>query len=403
MLTRILNLRLFITFCGLLCLGASTGLAQSSVGQFPKVFHDATDVAALEEGQPVVKLLPTQDKREVAVFGLVNLQVTADAFLKSFRESMVRRSDPAILEIGSFSTEPTLDDLQNLTFENRDIEDLKECVVGNCKLKLSAAMIERLHNEIDWAAPDYKIRATQLLKLMFVDYVRDYLRRGDVALIEYNDKPIGIRLAEEQRALMAGSNSIYDGFLELPQNQKQRPESGVAIVDNKIVWSKIKYGLKPVIAINHILIYTRHENPGSQVLIVSKQIYANHYFDSSLALTAFGSIPGANSGSYLFYENRSRLDGLTGAFGKFKRGIVEDQAVDGLRAILEKSKVNFSARASSPLESETNSNAGKTLKRWLAGGIKLFSWLFLITAFVALLALSGYSSKGALSGEAPHE
>ena len=88
--TRILNLPLFITFCGLLCLGASTGLAQSSVGQFPKVFHDATDVVALEEGQPVVKLLPIQDKREVAVCGLVNLQVTTDAFLKPFRESMVQ-------------------------------------------------------------------------------------------------------------------------------------------------------------------------------------------------------------------------------------------------------------------------------------------------------------------------
>src|SRR5436190_6100776 len=202
--TRILNLPLFITFCGLLWLGASTGLAQSSVGQFPRVFHDATDVVALEEGQPVVKLLPTQDKREVAVCGLVNLQVTADVFLKSFRESMVRRSNPAILEIGSFSSEPMLNDLQDLAFENRDIDDLKECVAGNCKLKLSAAMIERLHSEVDWTAENYKIQATQLLKLMLLEYVRDYLRRGDVALIEYSDKANAVRLADEQQALMAG-------------------------------------------------------------------------------------------------------------------------------------------------------------------------------------------------------
>src|SRR6266550_6996416 len=196
MLMRIRTFPLFLTLCALVCFGVNTSLGLSTGGQFQKIFHDATDLAELEEGQPVVKLLPTQDKREVAVCGLINLQVTADAFLKSFRESMVRRSNPAILEIGSFSSEPTLDDLRNLTFENRDIEDLKECVVGNCKLKLSAAMIERLHNEVDWAAPDYKVRATQLLKLMFLDYVRDYLRRGDVALIEYHDKPIGIRLAE---------------------------------------------------------------------------------------------------------------------------------------------------------------------------------------------------------------
>ena len=172
-------------------------------------------------------------------------------------------------------------------------------------------------------------------------------------------------------------------------------------MDSKIVWSKIKYGLKPVTAINHIIIYKREQKSGPQILIVSKQIYANHYFDSSLALTAFGSIPDASSGSYLFYENRSRLDGLTGAFGKIKRGIVEDQAVDSLKAILEKSKLNLNTHPN-PTESEAAQNVTESLRRWLAGGIRLFLWLFLITAFVVLLALSNYGSKGTLSGRAHH-
>src|SRR5207249_9134929 len=137
----------------------------------------------------------------------------------------------------------------------------------------------------------------------------------------------GIRLAEEQQALMAGSTSTHDILSELPR--PSQPE--LAIVENTIVWSQIKYGLKPVIAINHIMIYIREQKSGPQVLIVSKQIYANHYFDSSLALTAFGSITDDSPKSYLFYENRSRLDGLTGAFGKMKRGIVEDKAVDSLK------------------------------------------------------------------------
>lgn len=40
---------------------------------------------------------------------------------------------------------------------------------------------------------------------MLLEYMRDYLARGDAALMEYNDKPEQIRLAEEQRALMATS------------------------------------------------------------------------------------------------------------------------------------------------------------------------------------------------------
>ncbi len=395
---RVRNLKLFIAVGALLCLGTNAGLGQSSVGQFHKVFADATNVGALEQGQPVVRLLPTQDRREVAVCGLVDLQVTADVFLKSFREGMVRKSNPAILEIGSFSREPKADDLQSLTFENRDIEDLKECIVGNCKLKLSAAMIERLQKEVDWQAADYKSRAAQLLKLMLLDYVRDYLQRGDVALIRYNDKTNEVRLAEEQQALMAGSTSTHDILSELPHTSE--PE--IAIVENTIVWSKIKYGLKPVIAINHLIIYKGNEKSGPQILIVSKQIYANHYFGSSLALTAFGSIPGLSSGSYLFYENRSRLDGLTGVFGKIKRGIVEDQAVDGLKTILEKSKVSLNAHALSPIESETSPGVRETLRLRLIGGIRRFVWLFLITAFVAWLALSNSNWKGRVEGRVRH-
>ena len=47
----------------------------------------------------------------------------------------------------------------------------------------------------------------------------------------------------------------------------------------------------------------------AKLLVVSKQIYANHYFDASLTVTAFGRNPNANGD--LFYENRSRVDGLT--------------------------------------------------------------------------------------------
>ena len=54
-------------------------------------------------------------------------------FLESFRESMTKKNDAAILEIGRFSDTPTHADLQTLTFEERDIEDLKRCVVGEEK------------------------------------------------------------------------------------------------------------------------------------------------------------------------------------------------------------------------------------------------------------------------------
>lgn len=384
--------------------GTNTVLAQHSIAELQQSLRevagfDEADFATLAQGQTVVNPLPTSEKSEVAVCGLVGLEVPAEMFLQSFRDSMTRKSSPAILEIGRFGSTPTLDDLQGLTFEQRDLDDLKECVVGDCDLKLSAAMIERLQKELDAKAPDYAIQATRLLKLMLVEYVRDYLARGDAALIKYHDKSEEVALAHEQRALMGASTYMKNVLPEVSEHLKGFPKAETSIVENAIVWSKIKFGLKPVIAINHITVYRRQQNP--QVVVASRQIYANHYFDSSLALTAFTSIPGATPGSYLFYENRSRVDGMEGAFGKFKRGIVEDKALDGLKGILESSRANLSAQALNRTEPAPVAHEGRI---WRGGKVRVayvFLGLLLITGIVALLTLGNYEWKGGLTGRLP--
>ena len=118
--------------CALLvCLVATTGLAQTSITEFQKVLAEKasfqeTDFAALQANQPVVRLAPVSNKREIAVAGLVNIRAGADEFLRSYRDSMLRKSNGAILEIGSFGSQPTLADLESLTLETGDIEDLKD-------------------------------------------------------------------------------------------------------------------------------------------------------------------------------------------------------------------------------------------------------------------------------------
>ena len=144
MLTR--NKYLLCTF--LVCVAANAVWAQSSLSEFQKALHEKaafeeTDFAVLQLNQPVVRLAPTSDKREIAVSGLVNIRAGAEEFLRSYRESMTSKTNPAVLEIGTFAIQPGINDLDSLTLEARDIEDLKDCVVGDCQLKLSASMIER--------------------------------------------------------------------------------------------------------------------------------------------------------------------------------------------------------------------------------------------------------------------
>ena len=378
-----------IFLCTLLvCSSASITFSQSSIPEFQKLLRekaafDEADLAALQTNQPVVRLHRTADKRELAVSGAVNVRAGAEDFLKSYLEGMTRKNNAAILEIGSFGREPALADLQSLTIEPGDIEDLKECAVEDCQVKLSAPMIERFRNEIDWQSADHHAAATTLFKQMLLDYVRDYRARGNAALIEYNDKRNEVSLANEQRALASASGYINDVLAD--------PKSGLQLVEDAIVWSKIKFGLKPVLAINHIRVYKRDREVGPQVLVASKQIYANHYFNASHALTAFVSVPGANPGAnpgaYLVYENRSIADGLEGPFSKLKRGVVEKKAVEGLRAILEHSRSSLERQNLPVNAAGFSAHQSYGWGHRLFGGIRPLLWLLSLSALIALLAL----------------
>jgi hypothetical protein len=159
------------------------------------------------------------------------------------------------------------------------------------------------------------------------------------------------------------------------------------LLEDTLVWSKIKFGLKPVIAVNHISIYKRNSDVGPQVLAASKQIYANHYFNAFLALTAFVNVPGATNTSYLVYENRSRADGLEGPFGKLKRGVVEKKVVEGLRGIIERSKASLEGTPLTATTAEFSTDHSNGWGRRLFGGVRPLLWLLVLSAIIALLVL----------------
>jgi hypothetical protein len=391
MLTRVNSIPVACILGVLACLTAistaNPALAQTSAGEFQRILNEkaaiqAADFAALAQGETIVKLTPITDKREIAVCGLVTLRTSADQFLRSYLDGMTHKNSRTVLEAGRFGSAPDVGDLQQLTLDARDIEDLKECVAGDCQIKLSAKMIERFRREVNWNAPDYAVQAAQLLKTMLVDYVRDYVARGPAALIEYNDKRDEVRLADEQQALGSASGYLSDLL--------RQERSGMRVVEDMIVWSKVKFGLKPVLVINHVKAYKHERDHGPQVLVASNQIYANHYFTSSLALTAFVNVPGATP--YLVYENRSRADGLAGPFSKIKRGIIENKSLEGLKSILEHSKASLEGPA---IRAAATSVAVHKSPGWgqrLFGGIRPMLWVLVVSAFIALLVLRRYEN-----------
>ena len=332
----------------------------------------ADQIAALERGEPVAKLIRSNDPREVAVCGVIEIPSDPETALKAFQLSLSRKQN-SILQSGKFTNPPRLEDVASLTLSDADIADLKTCTVGDCKLKFSAAMIDRFRKRIDWNAVDYKEQANQLFQLMLVEYVTTYLQRGDAALIEYADQSPRVLLAREQEELLTNLLYVNDTAPEFVRHLKAFPRS-TEPVEHSLSWAKISFGLKPVLVITDVSTYKSEVDGVSRVLVLSKQIYANHYFDASLSLTAVIADQ-TRTKSDLLYVNHSRAGALAGSLSKFKRKIVEGRATEDLKHLLGQTRLNIDAVLNNPSPSFEPTLTQQIIA---SRALRIFFWLVLL-------------------------
>jgi hypothetical protein len=302
------------------------------------------DIQALEQGKAVTKLLDTGKKPEVAVFGIMHLDVPVDFFVDRYRDIERFMRTTQVVEIAKFSSPPQVNDLRGLTLEPDELLAIKECKVGKCHMKLPASVIERLRREIDWSKPDCEERATSMVRDLLLDYVKAYHSGGSAAMGQYDDQKYPLRLADEFHELLQESDYLYEYVPEFYQYLEAYPQSELSGVEDFIYWSKKKYDkLRPLVSINHVTIYERPQGKGNS-LIASKQIYANHYFEASFELTALveASAVADSTGFYLVYFNRSRFDtlrkdGPPGIKGKIKGEVHKkvEQEMNATKAEIE--------------------------------------------------------------------
>jgi hypothetical protein len=344
----------------------------------------ANEFAALERGEAVVKLLPTNDRREVAVCGVVKLPAAMDVSLKAFQFSLNQLNQKSILQLGRFSNPPKPDDLNSLTLSRRDIEDLKQCAVHNCKLNLSRDMIERFQKSIDWSAADREAQANKVFRQMLLQYVERYLKYGDAALIEYANDRAPISLRREHDSLISKLLYVNDAVPDFVNYVKAFPTALMSNAEHSLTWAKISFGLKPVIIVNDTVTYQSADKPC--ILSLAKQIYAHHYFDASLSLTA---VVGEDShkNSYLLYANYSRATALASSFSNFKHRVVESEALDDLRDLMQQTRSNVDV-AISNVPTVPESNSGHRFVGWFKTLPRTARWL-LVALIIAVFIYVG--------------
>jgi hypothetical protein len=304
-----------------------TRFLQQSIG------FDQVQLAAMQRGEAVVKVLDARDRRDVVVFGLATAAVSRATFASRMRDFPQSLKAPTRTQLGIFSTPAGAADVAGFTLARRDVEEMKDCKPGDCVVKLPAADMRRIRERTNWSAPDLQAQLSAFARLRMVEYVRDYRARGDSAMAIYDDRATrNIRSSEAFAAQVAESPYMYRHIPSLAGYLATYPRGTLPGAAEAIYWSEDALPrLRPILSITHLVVYDPPELPGATI-VAAKQIYANHYFETALDVTAALDRPAG--GSYILVLRRYRFDNLPGGILNIRGkaiGALRDQLLADLR------------------------------------------------------------------------
>src|SRR3982751_2341818 len=110
----------------LLILQATTPARLTSFLQ-QRIGFDAQQLAAVERGEPVVKVLETRDRRDVALFGIITTPGGREPFVRALRDFPASLRTPGRAQLGIFSNPATESDVAAVTINSRDVAEMKSC------------------------------------------------------------------------------------------------------------------------------------------------------------------------------------------------------------------------------------------------------------------------------------
>ena len=295
----------------------------------PWVVVTAADRQSLDRGNTLVRVLPGKD-REVAVFSAIALKATGDDLRTGVRQIADLKRSSFVLAIRRFSDPPRIQDLEGLSLDDADLNSIQRCRLGSCDIKLTSSEIERVQRAV--ATPDGKSKAAavqDLFRSFVLERVQAYSARGHEGISGY-----AIDLKQRFSAILRGS-PLPERMPQFADYLANYPNRKTPEVESFLYWSKENVGKKPVISVTHVSIMPGTGRDGLPVMLVAgKQVFATHYMNAALNLTAVLTGP-AGSQNYLALLNRTEIDLVGGYFGWLKRTLIERRVKDEAQKVIQ--------------------------------------------------------------------
>ena len=315
----------------LVALAAADPIARPFAFFEPTIRVSAADRDSLDRGDVIARVLPADDGY-VTFFAAARLKARPEALIAWTRAIEQLKRGPMVLAVGRLSDPVADDDLDALVLEKSEVDDLKRCRVGNCDFKLAAGEIAAIEEAIRLAGPDWREAAQRAFRRILVARVRLHARSGLLALPPYADHGGRMSVGEAFSAMAARSPYLTRAFPEVINALLAPRHASLPHGEGFYYWSRERFGSgKTVVTITYVQLLSN--GPAPQAMSVSTQLYASHYLDGALGLTAVfcdetavpqRSFAGVSS-CYVAYVNRTRVDLLGGLLGGFKRAVIEDR------------------------------------------------------------------------------
>jgi len=289
---------------------------------------------AANGGEVVVRLIKTDDPRDVAVLGVMTVRASREAVVaRALEHNGVVAAQAS--RVGVFGHPPAPSDVAAVEFDRSEYKGLRSCRPGNCNFKLSASAMQSFSADVDWSSPNAKAQVDQRLRGDLLRLVADYERRGNAAMPTYDDGR-GVRSADAFAAVLAQTAPPLAAYApELHRYLTTYPVGRpTGARDFVYWWEKRVPRMRPTLMVDHVVVYAP---PDEIAFIVRKQVYASHYTEGALELLAVleGDPSDSAATTSLIAVRRFRFDylpvGLFNVRGRVRNRLVEATREDLMR------------------------------------------------------------------------
>jgi hypothetical protein len=263
----------------------------------------------VESGRVVARTLDVTDQKDVAGLAVVKIGVPK-TFLLDWLRNPEASGGESVLAAGEIGDPPRAQDVEGLRFDAGQFDEVRNCRIGDCAIKLPPSEIARIEREASGrlAAAD----AADLLRRLLLETAAGYRRAGDAGLGVYADSPQRVEVRDAVQRLLATPPHVLAGIADLARRVAEDPFA----LGGRLVWTKERLWKRTVVSLDHQFVL---EPSAAEGVVVSKRLFASHYFEAAFSVAAVHETAGA---CYLVFLNRSRSDVSGKGFSGLERALV---------------------------------------------------------------------------------